>query len=243
MGYIYKITNNINHKVYIGQTKRSVEKRWQEHKRYALEKDSTSKFYKAVQELGVEHFFIEPLEEVFGLEERNAREKYWINYYNSFEEGYNSTRGGGCFDWENLSSLEKEDLIIELRLEGKSYEEICSSLNVGKGFVSNVLNKHDLLGKNALTIQHTAQILELLQQGVYLIDIQKEVHCDFKTIQRLLKEHPELNQIYYDVYYLYDSRIWQLLDKGFSKAEIARQLGCSSRTVYRAIDRRTKANN
>ena len=38
MGYIYKITNNINNKVYIGQTKNSVNRRWTEHKRDSKKK-------------------------------------------------------------------------------------------------------------------------------------------------------------------------------------------------------------
>lgn len=36
MGYIYKITNQINQKVYIGLTSRSIEQRWQEHLRSVL---------------------------------------------------------------------------------------------------------------------------------------------------------------------------------------------------------------
>jgi len=31
MGYIYKIINNVNNKIYIGQTSRSIESRWKEH--------------------------------------------------------------------------------------------------------------------------------------------------------------------------------------------------------------------
>lgn len=36
MGYIYKITNQINNKVYIGQTSRTIEKRWKDHQKSAI---------------------------------------------------------------------------------------------------------------------------------------------------------------------------------------------------------------
>ena len=45
----YKITNDVNDKVYIGQTKRNLDERWKEHKKYALEEDSQTKFYNAIR--------------------------------------------------------------------------------------------------------------------------------------------------------------------------------------------------
>ena len=97
MGYIYKITNDINKKVYIGQTVKTVNYRFKQHLRTARNcyenKQTLTHFHKAIIKYGAEHFFVETIEECDDslLDER---EIYWIQYYNSFLEGYNSTTGG-----------------------------------------------------------------------------------------------------------------------------------------------------
>lgn len=92
MGYIYKITNLINNKVYIGQTSRTIATRWSQHKNSSLTVDTH--LYRAMRKYGIENFIIEPIEETVLL---NEREIYWISYYNSFEKGYNMTQGGEGF--------------------------------------------------------------------------------------------------------------------------------------------------
>lgn len=91
MGFIYKITNTINDKVYIGKTTRTIEERWKEHLNSIKDKDF--KIYRAFRKYGVKNFSIESIEECSN-DIINEREIYWIDFYNSYEEGYNSTRGG-----------------------------------------------------------------------------------------------------------------------------------------------------
>ena len=64
-GIIYKITNNINNKVYIGKTLNSLEHRFNEHKRDSR-KESCEKrlLYSAMKKYGVENFSISLIEEV-----------------------------------------------------------------------------------------------------------------------------------------------------------------------------------
>lgn len=92
---IYKITNIINNKCYIGQTN-NVQRRFAEHKRESQKtnpKDSTAKIlYRAIQKYGLENFNFEVLEE--NVEHYNEREKYWIEYFDSYNNGYNATIGG-----------------------------------------------------------------------------------------------------------------------------------------------------
>lgn len=94
MAYIYKITNTINNKVYIGKTSYTVEKRFQQHckdsKKLAL-KDRP--LYRAFNKYGIENFTVETIEEV-SEEESSTREIYWINQYGSYGNGYNATLGG-----------------------------------------------------------------------------------------------------------------------------------------------------
>ena len=105
MAYIYKIINDINDKVYIGKTEFSIEKRFAEHCRDAFrERNEKRPLYSAMVKYGIEHFSIVLIEKTEMPEER---EKYWIKYYNSFEEGYNATLGGDGKKYINY------DLVIE----------------------------------------------------------------------------------------------------------------------------------
>ena len=87
-GIIYKITNKINNKIYIGLTTRTLETRWKEHLRH-----SSQKIDIAINEFGEENFIIEQIEECSN-EMLDEREQFWISYYNSFNGGYNLTSGG-----------------------------------------------------------------------------------------------------------------------------------------------------
>lgn len=95
MGYIYKITNNINQKVYIGKTLRTIQERWKQHivsSQRLQHKDRP--LYRAFNKYGIDNFSIEIIEEISDVDLINQRECYWIQYYNSFHYGYNATKGG-----------------------------------------------------------------------------------------------------------------------------------------------------
>lgn len=97
MKYIYKIVNDLNSKVYIGQTTRSLEVRFHQHQMNALSSKYDFKIYRAMRKYGVEHFAIELVEEVAEEASLDERERYWIEYYNALHQGYNSTEGGNAF--------------------------------------------------------------------------------------------------------------------------------------------------
>ena len=63
MGFIYKIINNINDKVYIGKTDFSIEKRWAEHKKDSQKDLKNRPLYRAMNKYGIENFSIEIVEE------------------------------------------------------------------------------------------------------------------------------------------------------------------------------------
>lgn len=92
---IYKITNILNDKSYIGQSI-NIYQRWAEHKYIAthkIERFKNNKFYNAIKKYGLENFSFDILEET-SIEKLDEKERFWINYYNSFYNGYNSTLGG-----------------------------------------------------------------------------------------------------------------------------------------------------
>lgn len=74
MGYIYKIYNDINNKVYIGQTSKTVEDRFKEHIKQA--KNGTPyHLYNAMRKYGIEHFFVEEIEQC-DRNSLNKKEQY-----------------------------------------------------------------------------------------------------------------------------------------------------------------------
>lgn len=93
---IYRIANKRTGQCYIGQSV-DIGNRWTEHFKEAIMgtlNASTSKFYRALAEEGFENFTYEILEQVEDRSQLDERERYWINFYNSKENGYNSKIGG-----------------------------------------------------------------------------------------------------------------------------------------------------
>lgn len=89
MGYIYIVTNDINNKVYIGQTSNTISERWQEHRNT----DDGTEFHNAIRKYGSQLFHVRQLEEC-PIEKLNEREIYYIDLYDSYKNGYNMTPGG-----------------------------------------------------------------------------------------------------------------------------------------------------
>ena len=91
---IYKSTNNITGKVYIGQTILTLEKRIKNH---LIESKTNKKrpFLTSLKKYGSDNFTFETIDSANNLDELNDKEIYWINYYNSVSpNGYNITGGG-----------------------------------------------------------------------------------------------------------------------------------------------------
>lgn len=117
--FIYKITNIVNNKVYIGQTIRPVEKRFQRHINDSLNNVIDTHFSRAIRKYGKDNFEIEIIDAAESQDELNLKEQYWIRYYNSIDTqyGYNETdalykRGGNTYQ----SKTEQEKEIIRDKL-------------------------------------------------------------------------------------------------------------------------------
>ena len=92
MWVIYKHTNLINNKSYIGQTSQEVSNRWHNGKGY----QDSPKFWNAIQKYGWNNFKHEIIEQnIPTIEEADNREAYWISFYDTINNGYNINEGGG----------------------------------------------------------------------------------------------------------------------------------------------------
>lgn len=96
MHIIYKITNTINNKAYIGQTKNSLEKRWYGHIKDATTRKTSHKYHflRALLKYGIDVWDKEIIECNISKDDINSREAYWIEFYDTYTAGYNSTLGG-----------------------------------------------------------------------------------------------------------------------------------------------------
>ena len=138
MGYIYKITNNVNGKIYVGKTTRTIEKRFKEHILRSKSQDTYLK--RAIVKYGESNFTVEQLEKCDDsiLDER---EMFWIENLNSYDNhiGYNLTLGG---DGAKKYSNEEAEMIISLWNNGLTARDIKAftgiSINVITRFLSTL---------------------------------------------------------------------------------------------------------
>lgn len=140
MAIIYKYTNLINGKSYIGQTTLP-ENRKSSHKSSSLNpnsKDYEKVFYRAIRKYGWENFSYEILEEC-DISELQERECYYMELFNSVENGYNIQLAGEGRQWTEErkiylsqisqfknSPLDYEDVVYirQAYLDGKKPSEI-----------------------------------------------------------------------------------------------------------------------
>lgn len=135
IGYIYKITNLINQKSYIGKTTFSIDRRWKEHQQESKSQRSQNRpLYRAMNKYGIENFSIEVVEEV-DIKELSKKEIYWIGYYDTYNNGYNATLGGDgkiLYDYDEFAQLYEK---------GYTIKQISSFYDCDAEHVGNILKQ------------------------------------------------------------------------------------------------------
>ena len=127
--YIYRIYNLETNESYVGQTVKDIQYRFKEHIREAKrslrgEKREFSYFHRLLLYYGEENFTVELLEEVPDSL-ADEREMYWIEYYDSYFQGYNSTKGGQNRPRGELTK-ESNDKWGQVKAGGMNIQEVIS---------------------------------------------------------------------------------------------------------------------
>ncbi len=92
---VYLISNKVNGKRYIGQTKYTAEKRFKKHKEDALVAKRCFALHQAIRKYGIDNFEIKVLSKCDSIEEMNHRETYYIRIFDTLSpKGYNLDSGG-----------------------------------------------------------------------------------------------------------------------------------------------------
>ena len=130
MGFIYKITNKLDGKLYVGKTCTTINIRWSHHLDDYTKKDYH--LYRAMRKYGVENFEIEPIEQCPD-NLLNEREIYWIEKLDTFHNGYNKTIGG-----EGRTQISREE-VKALWESGLSVKAIAEQLDVWYTSIVDIL--------------------------------------------------------------------------------------------------------
>lgn len=142
MGYIYKITNILNNKNYIGKTNHiQPYDRFKEHiKDSHRERCKNRPLYRAFNKYGIENFTFEILEKTNNTSER---EKYYIKFYNSYgSTGYNATFGGDGKEYLDLD----DNKVIKYHITDGNFQlcKTSSYFKVDKGTIATILKRNNV---------------------------------------------------------------------------------------------------
>lgn len=238
---IYAIRNKINGKVYIGQSV-NILQRWNDHKRrsrYEEYEGNHYPLYRAFKKYGVDNFEFILLEEC-NKNILNEREIYWIKKYNSYNDGYNATLGGGNSCTTSIKITEEEADNIKKLLMNTTLSQVeiaekfnidqsnVSLINIGKIWYNQQL-KYPLRkqhgGKNAERVKNKKK----KQLFSKCIDCGKQitigaircVECHKKTTRKI--EWPSKEEL-------------KQLIRTTSFAEIGRRYGVSDNTIRKWCD-------
>lgn len=182
---IYKITNKINNKCYVGQSIH-IETRFEEHKRCTDNKP----LYKAFKKYGIENFIFEIVEECI-VEQLNDKEIYYIKYFKSStdEWGYNLTFGGN----NNMGGFSK-----------KTKEKISKSHIGEKNPMYGKPLSKESLAKRSITYKKTLQNMSEEKKRQW-VENNRQGHLGIKntkkqkekisnSLKEFYKKHPEKRQ-------------------------------------------------
>lgn len=175
MGYVYKIINKVNNKIYIGITKyQNPKMRFYKHLAEYKTSSNYSKrpLYEAMKKYGVSNFEFHIIEKIKNSE-LSKREIYWINYYKSYigfdnSNGYNATLGGD--KGHNLISKQESDRIIKLYLDGCSQNYISKKTHHSLTTIQKCLKKEKIIPR------------KLQKKKIVQLDKQKNIIRTFDSI-------------------------------------------------------------
>ena len=166
-GFIYMTTNLVNQRRYIGKKKYDKRGAWKTY----LGSGTTLK--RAVEKYGAENFHRDILDIAYSSEELNSMEQYWIDRYNAVGDKsfYNISPGG---DGGNVrAGYTKEEY-------EKSEAKRIAAVNAGR-------LRGEETSYSILTESNVLQIIQLLNDGVYLNKIAEQFGVGYSTILDIRK--------------------------------------------------------
>lgn len=196
-GFIYKITNRVNNKSYIGQTRFTVEHRFKQHiKNYNIE-HRKQPLYMAFDKYGLQNFKVETLEEC-DVDKLDEREIYWIAYYDTFRNGYNATLGGQKHSAKYFWTDNQYEEIKSLYLSGFSTRYIAEKFKVSYDIIRSILKSMNVKIRNhGLDVNNVEaqEIITAYKEGLGIGFLARYYHTSFNEVKNfLLSKNVDLKQ-------------------------------------------------
>ena len=175
MGLIYMIYNDVNDKVYIGQTKQPLKDRWYIHQYNAKNKVHDYYIYRAMNYHGIDKFHIKELERCPN-EQLNEKEIYYIEKYNSFApNGYNSTKGG-----DGVQRYDYKEIIQHYLNCNENISECMRKYGYAYVTIRNAMLEFNMkphIGKDGI---------------IYECDVDNNIIKEFGSYQEVIDAYPDL---------------------------------------------------
>ena len=256
-GIIYKITNLINNKIYIGQTIHTLVYRMSQHKKTAKYNLKKGHLYESINKYSWENFCFEEIDSANNINELDEKEKYWVKYYNSANRlyGYNKSVGGRshsmididkCISlfkvgW-NITAIAKEvgcertHLSERLRTQIPKEEFDIYIEEIHKKKVENSIIR---CFKENIKIE---DILLYIDKKYSFKDIGEELGCSRCCITKRLKEYYKESFDDFSYKYRYNKseidieKVLQLRKENKTFEEIGKYFNCSRKTISNRLN-------
>lgn len=241
-GYIYKIVNDVNDKVYIGQTRRTIEQRWKDHCNSIYTSRYNCILYNAMIKYGIDRFSVIQLGEYKFENENdliarlNEEEIKYIQEFNAVRpNGYNLTAGGNNDAESQKEPVDKYttsgvfvatyDSIFDASLsidDCKStshISECCQGkLHTAYGFVwrykGDPFDKYEILSKNCVAIDKYTTNGILIATYLSITDGLRDTGLDTSAISSICSCCYGNHRTAYGF-------VWRIHGKPFDKYEVA----------------------
>lgn len=206
---IYMYENKLNHKKYIGQSTNIERRKW-EHIKWP---SKYSRFDNELQSIGEKGFNFSVLEEC-SVDQLDEREKYWIKYYNTQQEGYNLTVGGQNYRGESnpaakLTEDSVRNIIDRLMDTTISIQDLAKEYNVHYNTISDI-NRcltwnwlHDY--KNNIRLEAQGSLSHGELSGCNTISeetakkIIQEIKSSSESLAAIARKYKVKNSLVYDI--------------------------------------------
>lgn len=187
---VYKITNKINGKIYIGITNQGSGARYRHHW-YESRIGESSALHRAMAKYGEENFTLEIIDFADTYDELKEKEKFYIKQFDSKnrDKGYNLTEGGdGTFG--KMHSEETKEKIRQKAIGRKASEETKQKMSeMRKGRPVSELTKQKTAERNALRAKAVLQFdveMNFIAEYPSISDAARATGLNRATIQKQL---------------------------------------------------------
>ena len=239
---IYKIENNLNHKIYIGQST-NIERRWKEHCR----KSKKSLISQAIQKYGVENFTFQIIIQTENLSELNNLETFYIKKFNSLTpNGYNIiyVDDQEHHQFNKYSYDTFQNIIKDLKNESLTFQEIANKYDLDLSMVY-YLNRGDyhILPNETYPIR---EVKDMSKKHYYCIDCGVEItrgalrciKCDHlrqRKVDRPSRE--ELKELIRTIPFTHIAEQFNVSDKAIVKWCISENLPSKKSEIKKYTDK------